>query len=211
MEAQMIDPNDPIEKLVVESIDLMETARKLRYSGLPKGVTEDDVFAMEWKSDELWEKAKRLGRPNVRQENYEDLANAILKKAVEDYEDLMCGTEHESEVSNIMSMPLIEKFLKRQTFVKLDMIELLNNIKRVYAEKFVPYAKKYRSDICNQWDEFNKQGLSVDDRIRYTKHRCPLCKGCLKPIDRGNYYNIGCTSCHLVAYFNPKTMYKGET
>ena len=202
MEAQTIDPNDPIEKLVIESVRLGETTVTLRRTGLPDGVTKDDILDMERKSAELWAEAKRLGKPNVRQENYEDLANAILKKAVEDYESMMCGTVSES--GDNMSMHLIEKFFKQQTYVKLNMSELLDHIKNVYRERFIPYAKKHRFDICNQWEDFDKQGLTIEERIKATKHRCPLCKGCLRPIHNDNYYNIGCTTCNLAVYLTGK-------
>lgn len=194
----MIDPNDPIEKLVIESVQLGEKVRARPFS-----MTDEEramYKEMDTRSDELWKEAKRLGAPHVTQKNYEDLANAILQRAIEDYEDLMCNTKQEGGDS--MSIASIENFLRHQTYSQLDMMEMLEHIKSVYRNKFYPYCARHAREINMEWMRFDESPayMNVYDRERASKHRCPLCGGALRPLDKQGYYNIGCTRCHLVAY-----------
>ena len=194
----MIDPNDPIEKLVIESVQLGEKVRARPFVMTDK---ERAMYKeMDTRSEELWKEAKRLGAPHVTQKNYEDRANAILHRAIEDYEDLMCKTKQEGGDS--MSMSSIENFLKRQTYSRLNMIEMLERIKTIYHTKFYPYCAKHAKEISEQWAQFDKSSVYMNlyDREKATKHRCPLCGGALRPISKQGYYNIGCTGCHLAAY-----------
>lgn len=192
-----IDPNDPIEKLILKSVRIGELAAERRMKGI--GPIEE-IEALEEESERIWQQAKQLGRENVTPTNYENLANAYLKACVEDYEDLLSGAAQ----GNKKNFELIEDILEHQTFVKIDMMEMVNHIKDVYYKQFVPYVKRNEKAIVDQWKTFDKKRIKMDERVRMTKHRCPLCGGSLKPeyykgklILRDKPYKIGCTGCQL--------------
>lgn len=195
-EEYRIDPNDPIEKLVVKSVQLGEEVAKAMQNGFSPSEYEV-LVAKEQESERLWEEAKRLGRPTVTQKNYEDLANAIIKRAVDDYEDLMCETVYPGAIINWES---IIGFLSEQTFVRLDMMEQIDIIRNVYNYKFIPYVKKHTKEIEQEWKKFDKQNIPIDERVKYTHHHCPLCRGVLRPMHRKTDTGIGCTGCHLIYY-----------
>ena len=196
MDVVRIPPDDPIEKLVTESVRLGEEVA-IAYR---MGFEEKDRESLKEKareSERLWQEAKKLGKNNVTDKNYEDLANAILQRAVEDYEDLMCGTISPGATVNYES---ILGFLEDQTFVKLDMIEQIERIKRIYHKKFIPYVDAHWKEIKEESKEFDEKKLRNEDRVLMTKHHCPLCGGALKPCQRRGGTAIGCTDCHLVHY-----------
>lgn len=193
----VIDPNDPIEKLILKSVKIGELAAERRMKGI--GPIEE-IEALEEESERIWQMAKRLGKENVSETNYENLANAYLKACVEDYEDLLSGAAQ----GNKKNFDLIEDIFEHQTFVKIDMMEMANHIKDVYYKQFVPYVKRNEKAIVDQWKAFDKKRIKMDERIHMTKHRCPLCGGSLKPeyykgklILRDKPYKIGCTGCQL--------------
>lgn len=189
-----IDPNDPIEKLIIKSVRLGEIAAKKRQKGL--WATESKLIKeLEAESEVLWNEAKRLGKSKVTDKNYEDLANAFLKECVEDYEELISGAP-ENPKKNIS---LIEDVLEHQTYVRLDMTEQLKHIRHVYLNKFVPYVKAHSLAIKQQWEDFDKANYTVEERVIKTKHHCPMCNGSLMPkFDRKKKnYVIGCTNCKL--------------
>lgn len=192
-----IDPNDPIEKLILKSIRLGEIANERRMKGV--GPIEE-IEALEKESERIWQMAKRLGKENVSESNYENLANAFLKACVEDYEDLLCGAPQ----GNKKNFDLLEDILEHQMFVKIDMMGMIEHIKDVYKNKFVPYTKRHEKEIVEQWKMFDKKRVSIDERIATSKHKCPLCGGSLRPeyykgklIVRDKPYKIGCTGCKL--------------
>ena len=189
---------DPIEELICESIRLGETAMKMRLAGFTNSDDAKKIKQLEEESEVLWQQAKQLGRAGVQRSNYEDLANAIIHSAVEDYEELICGSR--SEGTHGVSKNAIEAFLREQEWVKLDMEDILEHIRDVYENQFLPYATKHAMEITKQWDDFDKKRLETDYRVRITKHRCPLCGGSLRPMGKGNHFNIGCTGCKLQAY-----------
>ena len=188
------DLDEKIEELIVKSVRLGEITARKRREGFPEEELPE-IEKMEEVSEQLWQEAKRLGKPYVTKQNYEDLANAFLEECIEDYEDLISGAS-EGPKKNV---ELITDVLENQTFVKLDMTEQLDQVRHTYLKKFVPYTKKYRNDIVKQWEEFDKKRYDISERVLKTKHKCPLCGGCLKPRwDRkGNNFVIGCTGCKL--------------
>lgn len=198
-----IDMNDPIEKLIVESVRLGEVAARWRRGIMADGdevyaAEYEDINAIEAKSEELWQEAKRLGKSGVTRKNYEDLANAFLQECIEDYEDLLSGSSEGPK----KNFELIEDVLEHQMYVKIDLTEQLKRIARIYHNQFAPYIKKHSFEIVQQWEEFDKKGYDDEERVRFTKHRCPLCGGTLKPkYTRGKYrdgtYVIGCSGCKL--------------
>lgn len=185
-----IDPDDPIEKLICQSVKLTEEANNRRRDGI--GPLKE-IEALEEEGEKLWAEAKRLGKRGVKKENYEDLANAILKSCVDDYEDLISG----GTPGHKKNFELIEDVLEHQMFVKTDMIQLLRLIDRIYKDKFVPYVKEHRLEILEEWVEFEKNKKSIKENADEAKHRCPLCGGALKPKYYRKMYVIGCTGCNL--------------
>lgn len=190
-----IDPNDPIEKLIIKSVRLGEIAARKRRLGYT--VEEIPLIeSLEEESEILWNEAKRLGKPYVTKQNYENLAIAFLKECVDDYEELISGAS-ESPHKN---MPLIENIIENQTYVRIDMSQQLDYIRRVYLSKFIPYVREHGRDIVKQWEEFDEKEYTIEERVMRTKHHCPMCNGSLMPkFDRKNKKNyvIGCTNCKL--------------
>lgn len=189
---ETIDPNDPIEKLIVESVQKGEEAAYMRQHGI--GPIKK-IMELEGESERIWAEAKRLGKPHVRRENYENLANAFLKACVEDYEELISGAPS----GHKKNFKLIEDVLEHQMFVKLDMTEQLKHIKNVYETQFKPYAEKHETEIIEQWEDFTQRRLDDRDIMAETKYRCPLCGGSLRPRYYRKMYVIGCTGCKLYA------------
>lgn len=186
-----IDPNDPIEKLVRESVRIGEIAAKRRREKI--GPIEE-IDALDAESERIWKQAKRLGAPGVTQKNYEDLANAILKACITDYEELLSGSEEDSK----KNFELIRDVLEHQQFVKLDMIAQLDHIKYVYENQFIPYVNKHTADIKKDYRAFKKKKFNDREFTVVAKHRCPLCGGALRPWRFHRQYEvIGCTGCHL--------------
>ena len=183
---KVISTKDSIESIIIESVRLGEKARKKREIGNFK-----DAKEYEEKSEELWQQAKELGKPYVHRKNYENLANAILQSAIEDYEQLISGTLDEG--SEGVSKYEIEGLMREQTFVQLNMEELLSNIKSIYENRFIPYANAHKDEILSEWKKFDKQGLTIEDRIKATKHHCPMCGGAMRP----GFAKVCCTTCYL--------------
>lgn len=183
-----------VDELIRKSMDIEQEISRI-YAFTKEGREKRERLQKE--ADELWAQAKELGRPNVTRRNYEDLANAIVSSAATDYEDLISGTVEPSASCNLEEL---QRFSKEQTYVSLDMSAMLEKVDRIYREKFLPYAKKHATEIAEQWRNFNRQGLDMDIRVRRSKHKCPLCGGCLKPHYVKSNYSIDCTGCNLKAY-----------
>ena len=194
---------DTIEDLIVESVRLGEEVWERAYAlrehrnttGVP--ITEEQIQeleAMEAKSEQLWQEAKALGKDSVTQQNYEDLANAIIYRGIRDWESLISSMITPSAAINEAE---IKRFMQSQTYSKLNTEELLEQIELIYKLKFIPYAKRNRSSIIKQWENFQKRGLSKNDAVYESKHRCPLCGGSYRPRILKNAVLIGCTGCDL--------------
>ena len=197
------ETRDKIEELVVESvrlgeevwqraIALKETSKK---SGKP--ITEDQIMeleAMEDESERLWEEAKKLGKPGVTHQNYEDLANAIIVRGMRDWEGLISGSVTPGAPCNETE---IRNFMKHQVYTRLDTEEMLDTIQSVYTKKFIPYAKKHKNEIIEQWEKFKSKKMVKEECEAASQHICPLCGGCFRPRLLGDTVVIGCTNCSL--------------
>ena len=188
------ETEDQIEELIIKSVRLGEKARKRRERGISSSEERLKIEEMESETERLWEEACELGKDYVQTRNYENLANAILKSAIEDYEALISGDL--SEGPEGVSTYEIEGLMQEQIFVHLDMEALLKQIRDIYENRFIPYAQAHKSEIFADWKQFNKQGLTIEDRIKATKHRCPMCGGALRP----GYAKICCTTCYLSVF-----------
>lgn len=192
-----IDPDDPIESVIRQSLALSEEAHRRRLIGLASYEELQEVKRMEEEGEKLWTKAKELGSPYVSRKNYEDLVIAIFKSAARDYEQLICGSITETpDTSKI----LIEGLIPKETEI----------IRDTYHKRFIPYVEKHAYDIAKQWEKFNRQKLDVYDRVVATKYRCPNCHGCLKPMNGVSPVHIGCTGCNLNYYMPGKVSVKRQ-
>ena len=195
--------NDKIEELVVESVRLGEEVwqraialkEHRKETGVP--ITEEQICeleAMEDESERLWKEAKRLGKAGVTQKNYEDLANAIIVRGMRDWEGLISGSIQPGAPCN---EPEIKNFMKHQVYSRLDTEEMLNTIQSVYSRKFIPYAKKHKDEIVEQWERFKRKKMIKEECEAESQHICPLCGGCFRPRILGDTVVIGCTNCSL--------------
>lgn len=133
------------------------------------------------KADEFWMKMEQTTEkfgPGL-----ERLANAVLAKAAYDYEVALCGGFADNEAE----MLLIEKFAKNgaEVYTTLDFMEVLNQIRRIYSERWQPLAEKIAPE------------LRVEDRPKY-KTKCPLCGGGMYYVhSKGQSDLVRCTTCGL--------------
>lgn len=176
---------------IKQSLDLEKKLLDIRLTGKNK----DQAKSLQKESDRLWDEAKELGRKNVSKLNYEDLACAIIKSAIEDYEGLISGEIDEDAECNHQT---IEIFLKEQPYIKLDTDALLKKVRNTYFDSFIPYARAHAEDIRQEWAEYDRKRYTVEERTAISRHRCPLCGGALRPKKRGSENEIGCTGCYLV-------------
>lgn len=187
-----------IDELISQSLVIeQEILRIDGHTKKGKAEREREREQLQKEADALWAEAKALGKEDVTKRNYENLANAIVQAAVTDYESLISGAITPGAQCN---QEEIQRFAEEQTYVTLDISAMLAKVDSIYREKFLPYVREHSLEIAEQWREFDKQKLSMDIRPRRSKHRCPLCGGCLKPLDKKHHYDIGCTGCNLEAY-----------
>lgn len=140
-------------------------------------------------SDRMWAKVELYKGVNRRA--WEDLANAIVKMAIEDYERAISGKKSESEKM------LIEKFADNcdngsMNLSKLKITALLQQIDRNH-EKFVVYAHQNAEGIIGDTARLKK----TKKEMRYAKYRCPNCGGGLYETVLYGIHRASCTSCFM--------------
>lgn len=193
---------DRIEELVVKSVRLGEEARNkgleliTRHRNGQKATEEEicAIEAMEAESERIWQEAKALGKDGVTNENYENLANAIIYRGMRDWEALISGSIEPGASCNEAE---IRNFMKTQVYTKLNTEEMLDVIQTIYAYKFIPYARKHKQEIIDQWNVFKTKKLVKEECEAESQHICPLCGGCFRPKEFKNIVYIACTNCSL--------------
>lgn len=182
---------DLCEEKIKQSLNLEKELLDIRLTGKNK----DKMKSLQEESDRLWDETKALGQGRVSISNYENLACAIIKSAVEDYEGLISGDIDEDTECNHKT---IEIFLREQTYIKLDTDALLKKVRNIYLNSFAPYAEAHAEEICKEWKEYDQKRYTIEERSTISRHRCPLCGGAMRPKKKGFDNEISCTSCSLV-------------
>ncbi len=131
------------------------------------------------KADEKW---SEMGRCRARfSPGLERLANAVIVRAVEDYEETISSGKYTSEQISI------EKFAEHgaERFTTLDLVSVLRQVRGVYSNKFIP--------LCEEiWEEL------LAEKAPKFRHRCPLCGGGLYYAGRKHGGDrVRCNNCAL--------------
>ena len=156
--------------------------------------------AIRKKSDDAFIRHKNALK-DINDDGVENLANAVIIRAAEDYELALCRNDYEA-------LGAIEDFAKTNAklYTTVDVMYMLNRINSAYKR----FKKKANTEI---------ESLIVDTAyLKKTRdhdgigskrntHRCPLCQGGMyvrsKP--RKNQYLVGCTSCLLTEVVTLRT------
>ncbi len=133
---------------------------------------------------------------SITQKCVEDLANAIIRQAIWDYEESLSGVQIEAS-SPASVMASIETFAEEQQLTGINMPDVLKKVKRTYNKEFVPYVTDNRKEIVTDWKRLKE--YRYDERKQEAKHRCPLCGGILRPakMNSSRRGRIICTGCYL--------------
>lgn len=156
---------------------------------------KDKIEEIQSTSDKVWNKAKELGSYYVSDRVYEDIGNLVISNAARDFEGLISGT---ILPTNDCNLDELRAFAKNQVYSSVNLTEIFDKIERIYEKEFVPYATENAKEIKKQWEDFKKKHVEWKNRVLYSKYRCPLCGGSLKPAKANK--TIGCTGCKLETF-----------
>lgn len=144
------------------------------------------------KAEESWAKVKASAR--VSDEPYQSLANAIVERAVLDYEIALSTGDKDTQAS-------IEAFAAGDfcyTLTKLDITEQLGVIKARAAD-FQKLVRENYKEIAADSAKLRKAGKPLE---RFSKYRCPLCGGRIfeaaRPRSKRREYH--CSGCALIGF-----------
>lgn len=162
---------------------------------------EKRINELQAEADRLWNYAKSFNSKRSIKNNYEDLANAIIKQAIFDFEALISGTKMPTTGCNYQE---IIEFAKDTSLTKIDIYSLLMKIADVRKKKYIPYARKNLDGIVSEYRIFKKKRI---DSVSYNldfPYRCYLCGNALKPdfLDQKEEHvkGVGCTTCKTYVY-----------
>lgn len=139
-------------------------------------------------SNRLWKLAEKDAE--VPEYSVENLCNAIMRKAAEDYEAALCGGGSDGERLRI------EKFAEigAEDYTSVDFVAVLGRI-RDTQPMFARMAKEHAKEIVEETKRNKKR--NADNRKN--TYRCPLCGGGLYAYGKCDHgvQQIRCTGCNL--------------
>lgn len=143
------------------------------------------------KSDELFEQYKASNPPES-QIGFENLANAIIKQACDDYEIALCNGYRKT-------LEEVREFARENSphgmYSSVDMVYLLQRIEKA-RKMFNRKVEENAADIYRVTGELKKRGAKM--YLKDNPHRCPMCGGGLySGKKRGNTFTVSCTGCYL--------------
>lgn len=159
-------------------------------------IVYDDLTALKAKyraaSDKAIKRAKDAAR--VTDEPYENLANAVVERAVLDYEIALSFDDKGGQLA-------IENFARSElcsVLTKLDVKAQLEIVKEK-ADAFQKYVRENCKAISTESAALRKAGKHIEI---YGKYKCPLCGGRLYEFTRGNRRKreYHCSGCALVGF-----------
>lgn len=156
-------------------------------------ITDLKKLQMDYRAESgrLWKMAET--NKDIYAKAYEDLANAIVQAAAEDYTMALCGGMNESEKM------LIELFADacdsgELAFTKIKVHVILDRIKRAH-EDFVKFVKAHGKEIVAETKERKAKHKPMSEN----SFRCPMCGGALYEQSQYGVHRIVCTSCYMSA------------
>ena len=175
---------------------LNASIRRKRIDPEKAELINDKINKLQKESDELWEYAKSLNPIKEVKKCYENLANAVVKQAVFDYEALISGTMLPGNDCNVQE---ILAFAKETNYTGVDLHDLLMKIKSDRQHKFIPYVRKNKDKIIKMYKTFKKNRVDTVSYNSTFPYRCAMCGGALIPkflkSDDTSVESIGCTNC----------------
>lgn len=152
------------------------------------------------KSDDAFIRHKNALK-DVNDDGIENLANAVIARAAEDYELALCHNDFEAQGA-------IEDFAKTNAklYTTLDVMYVLNRINSSYKR----FQKKAHNEIESLIVDtaYLKKNRDHDGiSSKRNPHRCPLCQGGMyvRLKLKKNQYLVGCTSCLLTEVVTLRT------
>lgn len=189
-----------IEHLQVSADDALEqriTCKGLKdsYMTAVKSYLEPYWSLLTQRADEYWKNAETM--KTVIQDNHHGLANAMIERAVRDFEAAIsgynitkiCGSPEDAKKS-------VETFAKKKAskyYTTLDIEDILKKIERTYRKEFIPMVNANAEEILTAWERHQKR---CDSTTKPWK--CPNCGGDLH-IGVWNDHIIECSGCNLSA------------
>jgi len=156
----------------------------------------DDLAILKEKYRKASDKAMARAKASadLTDEPFENLANAIVERAVLDYEIAL--SFHDK--GGIKSLEDFAASQYCESLTRLDMTEKLQ-IVRGKAELFFKYVSKHGKEICAESAAIRKAGQAP---CSYGKHKCPLCGGVMYEYvrPRSKRKEIHCSGCSLVGF-----------
>lgn len=136
-------------------------------------------------SDRLWVLADKAAEKYER--GYEDLYNAIVLRAAQDYEAKLCGYEDEAN-SKLLKMNPPECMLSQKLMRRI----------RDGHKKFEKVVSERGKEITEETLAARKEKRDLDEN----SVRCPLCGGALYAYGKahGGSQQIKCTGCSLFGW-----------
>ena len=137
------------------------------------------------KSDELWGRVDEISPKYER--GYEDLFNAIVLRAAQDYEAKLCGYE-DSTNRRMLEMNPPEHMLSEKLMRRIN----------AGHKKFEKVVTEHGKAITEETLAARKEKRDLDEN----SVRCPLCGGALYAYGktRGGVQQIKCTGCSLFGW-----------
>lgn len=135
---------------------------------------------------------RRINRfkADIHDTGVENLCNAVIQTAAQDYETSLCGGGHDGERTRI------EKFAEdgADSYTTIDFEGVLARI-RAARPQFAKTAREHASEIIAETNA-NREN---DGDNRKNTYKCPLCGGGLYAYGKssGGIQQIRCTGCNL--------------
>ena len=140
-------------------------------------------------SQRLWNMAEQ--KAEWTRHAVENLANAIVQRAVEDYEMAISGVPCEDEITSL------ERFADNcdqgeYVLTKARVHDLLALVRKGHKQ-FVKYANENGKEIIAE----TKRIRSKHGEITDSRYRCPMCGGALYTESQCGVHRVVCTGCYL--------------
>lgn len=136
--------------------------------------------------------------------NFEDLFNAVIMRAVEDYEYLI-SDDRSIHIPESATVAEIRRFANEQRGQRVDMVAVLDRIDRKHKE-FREYCKKNKDAILAETAAIPKSSDFWSYLLTHGQFHCPLCGGIIHPDTRNPETQkfFVCSGCKLNVKINKR-------
>ena len=201
-----------LEKLIETSLVIVydDNENLLDYQDVVKRSLEPLRASAKKKAKERWDYAE-AHKTNT-DANYVSLSNAIVEKAVVDYERALSGAGYgEHSASWVISS--VERYAKEQSneINTIDLNAVLSRIKREYNGKYISLAVDNAYSIKREWDYFSKKNIGREEMLKKAHYKCPVCGNVLRGKKlSGDGYIVECSGCYCFKHVSEKEYAKSK-